>query len=108
MTCHICQKTLIVSGDLKTHLLQHEDVKPYVYSECSKRFCTASVLKRHQLVHSDIKLFYSSSCDKNFRYKNSVKMHFKRCFLVPYFVAKLSLYTLVIGSLRFADINVDH
>jgi len=61
------------------HLFQHEDVKPYVCSECPKRFCTAAELKSHQLVHTDYKQFCCVLCSKYFKRKRGVVRHFKRC-----------------------------
>jgi len=41
LTCDICQKNFVRSGDFKLHVRRHEGVKPYVCSECPKRFCTS-------------------------------------------------------------------
>ena len=79
LTCHICQKKFSLSGNLKTHILIHEGVKPYVCSECPMRFYTAGALKAHVSVHSDVKPFCCILCDKSFKRKSQVKMHSKRC-----------------------------
>jgi len=46
-TCNICQKKFSCSSILKTHILRHEGVKPYVCDECSMSFCRACDLKKN-------------------------------------------------------------
>ena len=57
----------------------HEDVKPYVCSECPKRFCTVRELRLHHLVHSDVKRFCCSLCDQSFKQPQTVVKHFQKC-----------------------------
>ena len=78
LTCNICQKKFIDSGDFKIHVRRHEGVKPYVCSECPKCFCTAQELKCHKLVHSDVRNFACGFCAKSFKCKRQVLRHFKR------------------------------
>ena len=66
-------------SECKKHLVRHEDVKPYVCSECPKCFYTATELTRHQPAHSDFKQFCCGLCGKDFKRKPDVKKHFKRC-----------------------------
>ena len=61
--CHTLLKHIWF--DLIWHIRRHEDVKPYVCSECPKCFCSASNLKSHKLRHSDVKHF---SCGKSVSY----------------------------------------
>jgi len=79
-TCDICQQQFIKHCELKRHSLRrHEDVRPYVCSECPKRFCTAHELRLHHLVHSDVKRFCCSLCNEFFKHPQTVVKHFKRC-----------------------------
>ena len=73
------RRNFFPSLNYKEHLLRHEDVKPYVCAECSKRFCTGHELKLHQPVHSDYRQFICVLCNRLFKRKGAVKNHFKKC-----------------------------
>jgi len=78
LICDICQKKFCHSGNLKSHLLRHAGVKPYVCSECPKSFCVAADLRRHQFTHLDVKHFCCGFCGKYFKQKQYVLVHFRR------------------------------
>ena len=79
LTCNICQKKFVSSGNLYVHVRRHKGVKPYVCSNCPKHFCGAGGLKSYQLVHSDIKGFGCGLCAKGFKYKRNIVKQFDRC-----------------------------
>ena len=79
-TCDICQQQFITRDNLKQHSLRrHEDVKPYVCSECPKCFCTSRELRSHHLVHLDVKNFSCCLCNKSFKRPWTFVKHFKSC-----------------------------
>ncbi|CAK1548839.1 unnamed protein product [Leptosia nina] len=74
-SCHICGKMFFTKGTLGTHMLIHEDSKPFKCPYCTLSFRARGNLTSHISLHSGVKPFVCEQCGKSFRVKRHLKSH---------------------------------
>ncbi|KAL7636881.1 UNVERIFIED_CONTAM: hypothetical protein RMT77_012639 [Armadillidium vulgare] len=75
-TCPVCKKVLSSRGNLAKHLIQHQEIKPWVCKECgigfnSKRNHDLHYLQRHTTLRPNV----CSICGKGFSNKRTLLEH---------------------------------
>uniref|UniRef100_A0A1I8PFN3 C2H2-type domain-containing protein n=1 Tax=Stomoxys calcitrans TaxID=35570 RepID=A0A1I8PFN3_STOCA len=74
--CQVCGKCLTTAGILKTHMLLHQDDRPYSCDQCGKSFKIKAQYKTHaKFAHSDEKRFKCHLCPKEYPYRESLLTH---------------------------------
>ncbi|XP_075149740.1 zinc finger protein 30C [Haematobia irritans] len=74
--CQVCGKCLTTAGILKTHMLLHQDERPYECDTCGKTFKIKAQYKTHtKFAHSDEKRFKCHLCPKAYPYRESLLTH---------------------------------
>ncbi|XP_073824106.1 zinc finger protein 30C isoform X2 [Musca autumnalis] len=74
--CQVCGKCLTTAGILKTHMLLHQDDRPYQCDKCGKSFKIKAQYKTHiKYGHSDEKRFKCHLCPKAYPYRESLLTH---------------------------------
>ncbi|CAG5056264.1 unnamed protein product [Parnassius apollo] len=74
-SCHVCGKMFYTKGTLGTHILTHEETKPYKCQFCPMAFKARGNLQSHISLHSGAKPFVCEQCGKSFRVKRHLKSH---------------------------------
>ncbi|KAM3955602.1 uncharacterized protein ACR2FA_010470 [Aphomia sociella] len=74
-SCHVCGKMFYTKGTLGTHMMTHEDTKPYKCEFCPMAFRARGNLQSHISLHSAAKPFVCEQCGKSFRVKRHLKSH---------------------------------
>lgn len=74
-SCHICGKMFFTKGTLSTHMMTHDDTKPYKCEFCPMAFRARGNLQSHFSLHSGAKPFVCEQCGKSFRVKRHLKSH---------------------------------
>ena len=66
-TCHICEKVIRNTAELKVHLRIHSGIQEYKCKICYMKFSQSGTLKTHvQMVHEGIKNHQCKICDMKF------------------------------------------
>lgn len=73
--CEICNKTYRQPASLRSHMLKHEDKKPFVCEICGKAMTQKSGYKKHMLLHTGEKPHTCEFCGKKFRYNSNLLCH---------------------------------
>lgn len=73
--CDICGKTYRQAASLRSHMLKHENKKPFVCEICGKGMTQKSGYKKHMLLHTGDKPHSCDFCEKTFRYKSNLLCH---------------------------------
>jgi len=72
-----CQLTFITKGHLKTHQLNHQDVKPFQCTICWISYSQKSRLQIHIRKHLGIKPYACNFCGNKFTEKGNLNVHLK-------------------------------
>ena len=72
-----CQLTFITKGHLKTHQLNHQDVKPFQCTICWVSYSQKSRLQIHIRKHLGIKPYACHFCGNKFTEKGNLNVHLK-------------------------------
>lgn len=75
--CHICDRKMTQSINLKKHLLVHEGKRPNKCKKCKLSFTDKSNLTRHMKIHSGEKPFRCEDCNKTCNRKSNLKIHYE-------------------------------
>ncbi|KAI8916303.1 hypothetical protein EDD86DRAFT_185636 [Gorgonomyces haynaldii] len=70
-----CGATFTRPYNLKSHYMQHLDMRPFQCKDCEKAFVRMNDLKRHARIHNPHKQFYCQDCNKTFSRKDALKRH---------------------------------
>ncbi|XP_075158031.1 uncharacterized protein LOC142231301 [Haematobia irritans] len=73
--CYFCKMMFKSISNYKTHLLIHENIKPFPCSQCPKSFRTRYALSNHELIHNNEKPFACDICGQSFRQVIHLKHH---------------------------------
>ncbi|XP_041983282.1 zinc finger protein 23-like [Aricia agestis] len=74
-SCHVCGKMFFTKGTLGSHILTHNDAKPFKCDYCPLAFRARGNLMSHISLHSGTKPFVCEQCGKSFRVKRHLKSH---------------------------------
>lgn len=73
--CDVCGKTYRQPASLRSHMLKHENKKPFVCEICGKGMTQKSGYKKHMLLHTGDKPYTCEICGKKFRYNSNLLCH---------------------------------
>lgn len=73
--CEICEKTYSSRGSLKTHLIIHSEVRPFICNYCGRGFNSRYGLDEHMHTHTDDRPFVCKICDKTFKQNRLLVAH---------------------------------
>ncbi|KAK6629621.1 hypothetical protein RUM43_003438 [Polyplax serrata] len=78
LQCEECGKQFAYSHSLKSHLMTHTGLKPYVCSHCGKSLTTRQTLYEHvNAIHTGNKPYACDECDKSFVTSKILRLHKK-------------------------------
>lgn len=73
--CSECPKKWKTSGELKSHLTSHSNVKPFICEICGQAYKHKSALDVHVGMHNGICPFTCMYCKKTFTQKGALRRH---------------------------------
>ncbi|KAL5015369.1 hypothetical protein ScPMuIL_009639 [Solemya velum] len=73
--CGICRLSFRTLGLLKTHLISHAELRPYVCEYCDAGFTNPQPLKTHLLTHTKERPYVCGQCGRNFAKCEDLKSH---------------------------------
>ncbi|CAG9785464.1 unnamed protein product [Diatraea saccharalis] len=76
--CELCDRKFLFRHALKTHMINHSEVKGYVCDICGKGFKRNSNLKLHLQTAHDSNKVICNHCDGTFKNQKSLKAHLQR------------------------------
>eukprot|EP00096_Caligus_rogercresseyi_P004681 TRINITY_DN1908_c0_g1_i2.p1 TRINITY_DN1908_c0_g1~~TRINITY_DN1908_c0_g1_i2.p1 ORF type:complete len:433 (+),score=116.67 TRINITY_DN1908_c0_g1_i2:112-1410(+) len=76
--CPLCGKDCANFPNLRTHLQNHNNSKPFACDFCDSKFTRAAHLSRHRRSHTGEKPFECSICGKLFSRQDKLKVHVDR------------------------------
>ncbi|XP_067288057.1 zinc finger protein 200 isoform X3 [Pseudorasbora parva] len=78
--CKICSKSFRNNGNLRKHMLVHQNERPFCCSSCQSRFKTKSSLKEHERLHTGDYRYSCPRCGRGFSRSNHVRKHLKAAY----------------------------
>ncbi|KFB49616.1 AGAP007956-PA-like protein [Anopheles sinensis] len=75
--CDICKREFSTKGNLKSHLMLHDNVRPYGCEVCGRTFSKKGNYKIHLMRHSNDRIFECTLCDMSFVCHVNLKNHMR-------------------------------
>ena len=79
LKCHLCDKSFISKGDLKSHMPQHTETKEFTCNICQKTFTRMHTLTNHMEIHCETRNFQCKLCPTKSKYpiqKSHMSQHY--------------------------------
>ena len=79
LRCKYCEASFRYKSEIKRHILQHIDEKPYrcSYPTCNKAFKRSDTLLTHNRIHTNERPYLCDfkDCDLSFKSKSALRYH---------------------------------
>ena len=73
----LCNVTFRTYSGLNTHMMRHDNDRPYKCDQCENAYTHRSGLKRHLLAHTGAKPYGCVLCEQKFSERSACKRHMK-------------------------------